>query len=368
MVYLDYSATCPIDDEVKNSFMKACDYFGNPNSIHSLGVEAKKLIDASTKQIADLIKVKTSEIVYTSGASEANNTVIKAMEFYKNRGFKILTTELEHSSVFGPLNYLTDKGFEVEYIPLKNGIVDIEKLEEMLDDVCLVTISMVNSETGIRQPIEDIGKILKKYPKILFHTDITQALGKIKFDLTDVDFASFSAHKFFGLKGIGGFYIRENIKINPLISGGKSTTIYRSGTPATPLIASTAKALRLSYQSMDSDIKKIDDLSDYVKKTLSKYEKVFINSTDNSIGHILNFSVIGVKPETFMHALEDYDVFISTQSACALGNYSKAVLAITSNMERASSSLRVSISRKTTKEEIDEFLKAFDVCYKKLVL
>ncbi len=367
MVYLDYSATCPVDEEVMDSFVKSSSYFGNPNSLHSLGVSSKKLIDASCKQLADLIGVKRQEIIYTSGASEANNTIIKAMEFYKNRGSKIITTELEHSSIYGPLNYLSEKGFDIVFVPLKDGIVDIDALEGMLDDTCLVTISMVNSETGIRQPIEKIGKVLKRHSKVFFHTDITQALGKIKFDLNDVDFASFSAHKFFGIKGIGGFYKKDGISINPLVSGGKSTTIFRSGTPATSLIVSMSKALRLSYENMNDDLDRIKRLNKRLRDGLSKYDKVFINSNDNSINHILNFSVIGVKPETFMHALEEDEVFISTQSACATGNYSKAVLALTSDMERASSSLRVSISRKTTDEEIDTFLNVFDKCYKKLI-
>lgn len=367
MIYLDYSATTPVDDEVLDSFIKSNKYFANPNSLHKLGLEAKHLIDASTSQIAKILRVKPEEIIYTSGASESNNTVIKAMEECKNRGKTIITTKLEHSSISEPLNYLKTKGFNIKYIPLINGVVDINSLKEMLDDVCLVTVSMVNSETGIRQPIEEIGKILKKYPKILFHTDITQAVGKIKFDLDNVDFASFSAHKFFGIKGIGCLYKKENINMTPLIHGGKSTTIYRSGTPSTPLIASMAKALRLSYENMDEDLIKVKELSNHLKNELSKYEKVAINSNDYSIDQIVNFSVLGVKPETFMHSLEEDDVYISTQSACSTGNYSKAVLAITNDMEKASSSLRVSISRKTTKEEIDLFLKAFDKSYKKLV-
>lgn len=366
MVYLDYSATCPVDKDVMDSFVKSSSYFGNPNSLHSLGVKSKKLIDASTEQIASLMGVKGSEIIYTSGASEANNTIIKAMEFYKNRGSKIITTELEHSSIYGPLNYLAEKGFDIEFVPLKDGMVDISALEDMIDGACLVTISMVNSEVGIRQPIEEIGKVLKKYPKVFFHTDITQALGKIKFDLSDVDFASFSAHKFFGIKGIGGFYKKDGVSINPLISGGKSTTMYRSGTPATSLIVSMSKALRLSYENMDDDLDRIRKFNNILRDGLSKYDNVFINSNENSIYHILNFSVLGVKPETFMHALEEEGVYISTQSACSTGDYSKAVLAICSDIKRASSSLRVSISRKTTSSDIDKFLKIFDSCYNKL--
>lgn len=367
MTYLDYSATCPVDDEVMDSFIKSSNYFGNPNSLHKLGTDAKRLIDASSAQIASILNIKPTEIIYTSGASEANNMVIKSMDGYKKRGNKIITTELEHSSIYGPLDYMKRKGFVVEYVPLKNGVVDVLALEKMLDNVCLVTISMVNSETGIRQPIEEIGKVLKKYPKVLFHTDITQALGKIKFDLSDVDFASFSAHKFFGFKGIGGLYKKDNLELIPLIHGGKSTTIYRSGTPASSLIVSTSKALRLSYETIEDDLMNIKKLNRYLKDGLSKYDKVVINSNDRSIDHILNFSVLGVKPETFMHSLEENDVYISTQSACSSGDFSKAVLALTNDMERASSSLRVSISRKTNKNDIDSFLKAFDESYNKLV-
>ena len=367
MTYLDYSATCPVDDSVLDSFIKANKFFGNPNSLHELGVVAKELIDVSTKQIANILGVKPSEIIYTSGASEANNTVIKAMENFKNRGNRIITTRLEHSSINAPLEYLKSRGFIIDYVPLNDGIVDINALENMLDDACLVTISMVNSETGMRQPIEKIGEILKKYPKVFFHTDITQAIGKIKFDLTNVDFASFSAHKFFCFKGIGGLYKKESIQIEPLIHGGKSTTIYRSGTPATPLIVSMAKALRLSYENLDEDLKRVKKLNIYLKNELSKYDNVIINSNENCINHILNFSIPLVKPETFMHGLEENEVYISTQSACASGNYSEAVLAITGDMKKASSSLRVSISRKTTKEDIDSFLKAFDDSYRKLV-
>ena len=162
MVYLDYSATSPVDKEVMDSFIKASSYYGNPNSLHKFGTEAKKLIDASTNKISEILNVKTSEIIYTSGASEANNMVIKAMENYKNRGKHIITTELEHSSINIPLEYLKEKGFIIDYVPLINGVVDINALEGMLDNVCLVTISMVNSEVGIRQPIEEIGKMLKK--------------------------------------------------------------------------------------------------------------------------------------------------------------------------------------------------------------
>ena len=367
MTYLDYSATTKVDEEVLDSFIKATKYIGNPNSLHKLGVKTKHLIDASTNQIASILNIKPNEIIYTSGASESNNTIIKAMEKFKNRGKHIITTPLEHSLIYGPLKQLEEKGFTIEYVPLKNGIIDIEKLENIItNDTILVTISMVNSETGIRQPIEQIGKLLKKYPKIIFHSDITQAVGKIKFDLTDVDAASFSAHKFFGFKGIGVLYKKENLNIEPLISGGKSTTNFRSGTPQTELIVSLAKALRLSYQNIDEDYQKVKKYNQILKTELQKYKDVSINSNEFSIPHILNISIKNIKPETMLHSLEEKDVYVSTQSACATGNASKAVLSLTNDIDKAKTSIRISISKKTTDKDIENFLKAFDESYKKL--
>ncbi len=369
MTYLDYSATTPTSDEVLDTFVKASKHIGNPNSLHKLGVEAKNLIAASTKQISDILGVKPEEIIYTSGASEANNLALKGIELYKNRGNHIITTELEHSSIYGPLNYMTEHGFEVDFVPLKDGLVDTDKLNEMITDkTILVSISAVNSETGIRQPIEEIGKMLKDYPKVIFHSDITQAVGKINVDLTNVDMASFSAHKFFGIKGIGALIKKENIRLEPLIHGGKSTTIYRSGTPTTALIASMAKALRLANEKIDDDISKVQKLNDKLKANLKGYENVYINSNEYSIPHILNISILGVKPETMLHALEEDDIYISTQSACSSGNISKAVMALTHDEKRASSSIRISISAKTSEEDIQNFLKSFDKNYQRLVV
>lgn len=369
MTYLDYSATTPVDEEVLNTFVKASKYIGNPNSLHKLGVEAKELIDASTKQIANILKVKKEEIIYTSGASEANNLALKGIEIYKNRGNHIITTDLEHSSIYGPLNYMANNGFEIDFVPLKDGIVDVEKLKEMITDkTILVSISAVNSETGVRQPIEEIGKILKEYQKIIFHSDVTQAIGKINIDLTNVDLASFSAHKFFGIKGIGALIKKDHVRLEPLIHGGKSTTIYRSGTPTPALIASMAKALRLVNDTLIEDINKIKLLNNKITENLKQYENVYINSTQNSIPHILNVSIIGVKPETMLHALEEDNIYISTQSACSSGNTSKAVMAVTNNEERAKSSIRISLSKKTTEEDVNSFLKSFQKNYQRLEL
>ena len=372
MIYLDYSATTPVNKDVLASFDKVClDYPGNPNSLHKLGTSNAKLINDATNQIKELLNISDMEVIYTSGASESNNTVIKGVASkYKNRGMHIITSPFEHSSVNAPLNYLASQGYDVDFVELKeDGTVDLDNLKSLMrDDTILVSISAVNSELGIRQPIEEIASIVKEYPKCFFHSDMTQSIGKINIPIKDIDFVSFTAHKFFGLKGIGVLLKKESIAIDPLIHGGKSTSIYRSGTPASALIVSISKALRLALEDQDKKISHIKELNEYLKDSIKDMEGIYINSTDKSIPHILNISIKGVKPETMLHAMESHDIYISTQSACSTGDISKAVMALTHDEERAKSSIRVSISYVTTKEEIDEFIKYFKEEHRKLRL
>lgn len=359
MIYLDYSATTPVNEEVLNSYIETTKKMvGNPNSLHKLGIEAKSLIDAATRQIANILKVKPNEIIYTSGASESNNTAIKGICLkYQNRGKHIITTHLEHSSIMEPLNYLKRQGFEVEYVNItENGIVDIEDLKKKIrDDTILVTIASINSEVGIVQPIKEIAALLKKYPKVYFHSDITQSLGKEKVDLTDVDLASFSAQKFYGMKGIGGLVKKENVVIEPLIHGGKSTTKDRSGTPVTALIVSMAKALRLAYENLEEKQKYVKELNIFLRNELEKNE-ITINSPEVAIPNILNISLENIKPETVLHALEEKEIYISTKTACATNDSSDAVYAITKDEEKAKHSLRISLSYLTTKKELEIFI------------
>src|SRR5574344_857255 len=372
MVYLDYSATTPVNKEVLDSFDKVClDYPGNPNSLHKLGTRNAKLISDATEQINKILNIHDMEVIYTSGASESNNTVIKGVASkYSNRGKHIITSPFEHSSINAPLNYLANLGYDIDFVELNvDGTVNLDNLKSLIrDDTILVSISSVNSELGIRQPIEEIAKIVKEYPKCFFHSDMTQSIGKVKIDMKDIDFISFTAHKFFGLKGIGCLLKKESIVIDPLIHGGKSTSIYRSGTPSSALIVSISKALRLAYDDFDNKIKHIDELNKYLRNAIKDMDSIYINSTDKSIPQILNMSVIGIKPETMLHALEAHDIYISTQSACSTGAISKAVMALTHDEARAASSIRVSISYTTTKEEIDYFIKYFKECYNELRL
>lgn len=371
MIYLDYSATTPPDKRVVEVFSKvATDYFANSNSLHKLGVKSKELENYATEEIAKYLKIRPSEIIYTSSSSESNNLALKGICLkYQNRGKHIITTNLEHSSIIATCNYLTKLGFEVEFVNLnEDGTVDINDLKNKIrDDTILVSISAVDSELGIRQPVEEIGKILKNYPKCYFHVDCTQAIGKVNVDFTNIDLASISAHKFYGLKGIGMLIKKENIVIESLIHGGKSTTIYRSGTPALPLIVSLKKALELIIPNIDKNYEHVSKLNKIIIDKLSTYNNVYINSTSKSIKNTINISLVNIKPETFVHALEESDIYVSTKSACSSSNsMSNSIYAITHDEKRASSTIRISLSYLTTIEQINKFLEAFDTCYNKL--
>ena len=367
MIYLDYSATTPVNSEVLDSYIKTTNKFiGNPNSLHRLGVEAKKLEENATKKI---LNVEPDEIIYTSCASESNNLALKGVALRNQKNGKhIITTNLEHSSIYGPISYLQKLGFEITFVKTnENGIIEIDELrKELRDDTILVSIASVNSETGVKQDVESIGRVLKEYPNCYFHVDATQSIGKVRIDFKDVDLISFTAHKFYGPKGIGCLIKRKNVLIEPLIHGGKSTTNYRSGTPALPLIVSMSKALRLIDENQDEYLNIVKENNEYLKQELQKYSNVKINSSEYCIPHILNISVLNIKPETLQHALEEFDIYISTQSACSANNpVSKAVLEVTKDEVKASHSVRISLSSLTTKDEINKFLDSFDKCINK---
>ena len=371
MIYLDYQATTPPNKDVLKTYIKVCtDYPGNSNSLHKLGIQSKELEDYSTNKIKKILNLKNKEIIYTSGATESNNQAIKGIaEKYKNRGTHIITTLLEHSSITETMNYLSDNGFIIDYVKITDeGLVDLEDLKRLLtNNTILVSICAVDSELGLIQPIEEIGNILKDYPKCFFHVDCTQAIGKININFDNIDLASISAHKIYGLKGIGLLIKNENISINNLIHGGKSTTIYRSGTPPLPLIVSTMKALDLIIPNIKDNYKYVEKLNNKIIEKLKTYKDIHINSTSNSIPHTINISLPNIKPETFIHAMDEYDIYISTKSACSKANtMSNSVYAVTKDRELALHSIRISLSYLTTESEVEEFLNTFEICYNKL--
>lgn len=361
MIYLDYSATTPVNDSVLDTYVKVTkNYIGNPNSLHKLGLESSKLINDATRQIKKILDIEEKEIIYTSGASEANNLAIFGVcRKYKNRGKHIITTRLEHSSVSECFNELEKEGFRVSYVEIdSDGRVKLDDLKSLIcDDTILVSICAVNSEIGLMQDLDGIGNLLKKYPKVIFHSDITQAIGKVKLNLWNVDMASMSSQKFYGMKGVGALLKNKNLEIEPIIYGGKSTTIYRSGTPATALIVSMSKALRLVYEDFEEKYAHVLELSNYLKQKLQLIDGIILNSTSFSLPHIVNISILNVKPETILHALEEDDIYISTQTAChKAGDLSTSVLELTKNELYATHSIRISISYLTTKNEINQFI------------
>ena len=259
-------------------------------------------------------------------------------------------------------------GYIIKYVPLdKHGHVIIDKLKELLNgDVILVSICEVNSEIGIVQDVNEIGLLLKEFPKIIFHVDGTGAIGKKHINLDNIDLYSFSAHKFYGLKGVGCLIKKNNIQLEPIIHGGKSQTEYRAGTPFVPLMTSTARALKLVLQDLDINIDYVKELSNKLKDKLSKIDGVSINSDELCIPNIINFSVKGIKSETLLHALSEEEIFISTKTACSSDDYSEGVLEITKDIEKAKSSLRISLSHLTKENEIDNFVEKLEEKIKNL--
>ena len=371
MIYLDYSANTPVDARVLEQFCaveRRC--IGNANSHHQAGSAAKAEIDAATIKIASLLGVQPAEIIYTSGASEANNFALKGLaRLSRHTGRHIISTPLEHSSVSGTLTALQEQGYEIDLLDVKqDGTVDLEHLKDLLrpDTIC-VAVTLVDSELGVVQPVQEIAAILKAYPHCHLHVDATQAVGKIPVSFEGVDTMSLTAHKFYGLNGIGMLIKRRNLALEPLIHGGESTTIYRSGTPTVALASSLACALDLAVTDLPNRVDHVAKLNAELRAALSTYPLVRINSPDHAIPHVLNLSVRNVKGTVFQRELDAKGVCVSVKSACSSdGLPSRAVFAVSRDRRNALSSWRISLSHLTTEDEIKAFLQAFDVCYREL--
>ncbi len=371
MIYLDYSANTPVDARVLEQFCaveRRC--IGNANSHHQAGSAAKAEIDAATIKIASLLGVQPAEIIYTSGASEANNFALKGLaRLSRHAGRHIISTPLEHSSVSGTLTALQEQGYEIDLLGVKqDGTVDLEHLKDLLrpDTIC-VAVTLVDSELGVVQPVQEIAAILKAYPHCHLHVDATQAVGKIPVSFEGVDTMSLTAHKFYGLNGIGLLIKRRNLALEPLIHGGESTTIYRSGTPTVALASSLACALDLAVIDLPGHVDHVAKLNAELRAALSTYPLVHINSPEHAIPHVLNLSVRNVKGTVFQRELDAKGVCVSVKSACSSdGLPSRAVFAVSRDRRNALSSWRISLSHLTTEDEIKAFLQAFDVCYREL--
>ena len=335
MTYLDYSATTKISDQALEATLKDLFTKATPTDIKTYQTKLKKILNID------------HDIIFTSGSTESNNYAIKGICLNSNKK-EIITSELEHSSIFATLEYLKSKNYLIKTIPLENQTLSLTELENAITkDTALITITAVNSETGILNPIKEISKIAKKH-NIPFHCDMTQSIGKINLPLKDIDLISISSHKVYGPKGIGLLLKNKNLKLKPLIYGTRN---YNLG-----LIKGFQIALEESLTNLEENYKKVEDLNNYLKDNLKSLPNIIINQSPNSIPHILNISVLNFKPETFLHYLEMSHIYISTQSACSTNDYSKAVYALTKDKNLAQTSVRISLSPKTTKEEITKLI------------
>ena len=371
MIYLDYSANTPADPRVLDRFCtveRSC--IGNANSHHQAGAAAKAEIDAATIKIASLLSVQPAEAIYTSGASESNNFALKGLvRLSRHVGKHIISTPLEHSSVSGTLTALQEQGCEIDLVDIqRDGTIDLEHLKDLLrPDTIAVAVTLVDSELGVVQPVDKIAEILKDYPNCHLHVDATQAVGKIPVSFEGVDTMSLTAHEFYGLNGIGLLLKRRNLALEPLIHGGESTTIYRSGTPTVALASSLASALELAVNELPERAAHVQKLNAELRAALSRRPDVRINSPEHAIPHILNLSVQNVKGTVFQRELDAHGVCVSVKSACSSdGLPSRAVFAVSRDRRNALSSWRISLSHLTTEAEIQEFLQVFDVCCQQL--
>ena len=362
IVYLDNAATTVVNGEVLESYNKAKKlYFANPSSIHIPGQEANRLLEKAREQILKELNVKDHELIFASGATEANNLAIKGYALkHQNRGKHIIVSNIEHPSVLETAKQLEEYfGFEVTYLPVnKDGVVEVETLKSAIrKDTILVSIMAVNNEVGSINPIEDIANLLSNYPLIAFHVDVTQGLGKIKIPYDKIDMFSFSGHKIHGLNSSGALVKRNKIELLPLMSGGGQEHNLRSGTNDVALAVSLAKAIRLTFAKIDENYNKIMVISQYLRGYLAKHPDLYeINSFDNP--YIVNFSTLTKKASVIVEALSSKGIMVSSTSACHAKDepISYVVKALGKSDQIAHNTIRVSLSSYTTISDIDKFI------------
>lgn len=357
MIYFDHSATTIPSKIVLDKYTEYnILYPGNFNSPHKLGKIIKEEVKKNKEELLKLLLLSDKyDLLYTSGATESNNYVFLGFALKNNIKY-IITDSFEHSSVVAPIGALQKEGVKVDFASFdNNGLIDLNNLEKMINDYegnILISISPVNSEIGIKQDIDGIKEIVKRHQNVYFHTDATQAIGKINIDYEGIDFITFSCHKFYGLKGIGGLIYHKNLTFNSLIKGGESLSKFRSGTPCHPLILSVNDALR--YVLVNNDYDYVMELKEYLINRLKEFKNIYINSNKNSIPHIVNVSFMGHNSLDIVNYLSDIGIYISNHTACSSNtNYSIGVYALTKDMKRSTSSVRISLSFLNTKEEID---------------
>lgn len=369
-IYLDNSATtkpCEKSIEYMNRALKSA--WGNPSSLHALGMEAEIVVNNARTTIAKYIKASPDEIIFTGSGTEANNTAVMSA-INKKWGNRIITTEIEHPSVLETVKRLEEKGFEVIRLKAQeNGTVCLTDLQNTLTDkTVFVSIMLVNNEVGSIQPIAEVSKLIRKLsPKAIFHCDAVQGFGKLPINVKElgIDLLTASGHKVFAPKGIGFLYCRKGVAIPPFITGGGQERGMRSGTEAVPLISAFEGAI-LSLPEINGTMKKQTELNNYARNLFEKSGFIKVNSPIDALPYILNISVVGYRSETLLHFLESKNIFVSSGSACAKGELSYVLKAMGLQKAEIDSALRISFSHHNTKEDIDILLSAISEATQKL--
>ncbi len=373
MIYFDNSATTkPYPEALATYTEVATRIWGNPSSLHNLGSQATRILEASRKQIAELIGKKAEEIYFTSGGTEGDNWILKGVAFEKAPyGKHIIVSDIEHPAIKESAAWLKTQGFEVDYAPVDaRGFVKVDALASLLrPDTTLVSVMAVNNEIGSIQPIHDIAALLEDRPTISFHVDAVQALAKVATEVylpERVDFATFSSHKFHGLRGVGFVYIKEGKKITPLLTGGGQEKEMRSTTENVAGIAATAKALRLAMENQEAFASKTQQMKEVIREELANYPDVTIFSgEDHFAPHILTFGIKGVRGEVVVHAFEEFDIYISTTSACSskAGKPAGSLIAMGVDKSIAQTAVRLSLDLENDMSQVEQFLTKFKLIY-----
>ena len=373
MIYFDNSATTkPYPEALATYTEVATRIWGNPSSLHNLGSQATRILEASRKQIAELIGKKAEEIYFTSGGTEGDNWILKGVAFEKAPyGKHIIVSDIEHPAIKESAAWLKTQGFEVDYAPVDaRGFVKVDALASLLrPDTTLVSVMAVNNEIGSIQPIHDIAALLEDRPTVSFHVDAVQALAKVATEVylpERVDFATFSSHKFHGLLGVGFVYIKEGKKITPLLTGGGQEKEMRSTTENVAGIAATAKALRLAMENQEAFASKTQQMEEVIRKELANYPDVTIFSgEDHFAPHILTFGIKGVRGEVVVHAFEEFDIYISTTSACSskAGKPAGTLIAMGVDKSIAQTAVRLSLDLENDMSQVEQFLTKFKLIY-----
>ena len=361
MIYFDNAATTKIYDDALTSYVQVSQkFFGNPSSLHQLGVDAFQVLTKARAQVASLLSVQPEEIFFTSGGTESNNWAIKGTALEKSVfGKHIITTKIEHPSVIQTCKQLERFGFEVTYLDVDSkGIVSIDQLKESLrKDTILVSVMAVNNEVGAVQPIAEIANVLEEYPSIHFHVDAVQAVERASqlLSIGRIDLLSFSAHKFHGPRGVGIMYKKFGRKIQALLTGGGQEKGERSTTENLPGIVATTKALRMALEEKSVT----GELRSQLWKELATKPEIRIFSPEDGASHVLCFAIKGVRGEVVVHAFENHGIYISTTSACSSkkADSSSTLYAMDVPTEWATGAVRVSFSNDNTKEEVEQFIK-----------